>query len=65
METKIGEGMNIVEEFEKIPYIKNFIETFDVYYTNLGAYRFSKDDSTCYYLNGALRMYEMMSDKTN
>ena len=65
METKIGAPMNIVEEFEKIPYIKNFIETFDVYYTNLGGYKFRKDDSPCYYLNGALRMHEVMNDKSN
>lgn len=57
--------VDTIGEFEKIPYIKNFIETFDVYYTNLGAYRFSKDDSPCYYLNGALRMHEMMNDKAN
>ena len=50
---------DVIEEFEKIPYIKNFIETFDVYYTNLGAYHFSKDNSPCYYLNDALQMYDM------
>lgn len=56
---------SVIEDFENVPYIKNFIETFDVYYTNLGAYHFSKDNSPCYYLNGALRMYEMMNDKTD
>ena len=57
--------MNTIKDFEEIPYIKNFIETFDVYYTNLGAYHFSKDGSPCYYINGTLRMYEMMNDKSN
>lgn len=57
--------MKNIEDFEKTPYIKNFIETFDVYYTNLGGYKFKKDDEPCYYLNGALRMYEVMNGKTN
>ena len=51
--------MSYIKDFEKIFYIKNFIESFDVSYTNLGGYHFNKDKQPCYYLNGALQMYEM------
>ena len=51
--------MSYTKDFEKIFYIKNFIESFDVSYTNLGGYHFNKDKQPCYYLNGALQMYEM------
>ena len=57
--------MSVNKDFEKIPWVKNFIETFDVYYTNLGGYISRLDDKPCFYLNGALRMYEMMNDKSN
>ena len=57
--------MNLNKDFENIPWVKNFIETFDVYYTNLGGYISRLDDKPCFYLNGALRMYEMMNDKSN
>lgn len=51
--------MSYIKGFEKIAYIKNFIESFDVSYTNLGGYHFNKDKQPCYFLNGALQMYEM------
>lgn len=51
--------MNVVRNFEKLPYIKTHIEHFDVYHTNLGGYRYRKDDSPSFYLNGAFHMYEI------
>lgn len=53
--------MSANKGFENITWVKEFIQTFDVYYTNLGGYKFKKDDESCYYLNGALRMYEVMN----
>ena len=49
--------MSLVE-FEKHKVVKSFMEDCDVYYTNLGGYHYSKDDSPCYYLNGMLIMFE-------
>ena len=49
--------MSLVE-FEKHEVVKDFMDTLDVYYTNLGGYHYSKDDSPCYYLNGMLTMFE-------
>ena len=49
--------MSLVE-FEKHKVVKSFMDTLDVYYTNLGGYHYSKDDSPCYYLNGMLTMFE-------
>ena len=54
--------MSLVE-FEKHKVVKSFMETFDVYYTNLGGYHYSKDDSPCYYLNGMLTMFEEQQKK--
>lgn len=51
------------QEFENIDFIKNFIESFDVSYTNLGGYYFNKDKQPCYYLNGALRAFEFQQKK--
>lgn len=51
--------MNLVRNFEKLPYIKTHLEHFDVYYTNLGGYHYCKDDSPCFYLNGAFHMYDI------
>ena len=49
--------MSLVE-FEKHKVVKSFMDTLDVYYTNLGGYHYSKDGSPCYYLNGMLTMFE-------
>ena len=49
--------MSLVE-FEKQKVVKSFMDTFDVYHTNLGGYHYSKDGSPCYYLNGMLTMFE-------
>lgn len=57
--------MSVNKDFENISWVKDFMQTFDIYYTNLGGYKSRLDDKPCYYLNGALRMYEMMYDKTN
>ena len=51
------------EAFEKLPCIKNHLEHFDVYYTNLGGYLYSKDDTPCFYLNGAWMMYQEQQSK--
>ena len=54
--------MSLVE-FEKQKVVKSFMDTFDGYYTNLGGYRYSKDGSPCYYLNGMLTMFEEQQKK--
>ena len=46
------------EAFEKIPHIKDYLEHFNVYYTSLGGYFYTKDDTPCFYLNGAWMMYK-------
>ena len=46
------------EAFEKIQHIKDNLEHFDIYYTNLGGYLYTKDDTPCFYLNGAWMMYQ-------
>lgn len=51
------------QEFEKLDFIKNFIENFDVSHTNLGGYYFNKDKQPCYYLNGALWAFEFQQKK--
>ena len=51
------------ETFEKIIDIKNYLEYFDVYYTNLGGYFYAKDDTPCVYLNGAWMMYQEQHKK--
>ena len=51
------------ETFEKIPHIKNHLECFDVYYPNLGGYLYTKDNTPCFYLNGAWMIYEEQQDK--
>lgn len=50
-------------EFEKHGVVKDFMNIFDVYYTNLGGYHYSKDGSPCYYLNGMLTMFEEQQKK--
>lgn len=45
------------KEFEETELFAEFNEKFDIYYTNLGGYRFQKDDKPYFYLNGALAMY--------
>ena len=54
--------MSLVE-FEKHKVVKSFMNTLDVYYTNLGGYHYSKDGSPCYYLNGMLTMFEEQQKK--
>ena len=54
--------MSLVE-FEKHEVVKDFMDIFDVYHTNLGGYRYSKDGSPCYYLNGMLTMFEEQQKK--
>ena len=54
--------MSLVE-FEKHEVVKDFMDIFDVYYTNLGGYHYRKDDSPCYYLNGMLTMFEEQQKK--
>ena len=54
--------MSLVE-FEKHGVVKDFMNIFDVYYTNLGGYHYSKDGSPCYYLNGMLTMFEEQQKK--
>ena len=51
------------ESFEKIQHIKNRLEHFDIYYTNLGGYLYTKDNSPCFYLNGAFTMYQEQQSK--
>ena len=51
------------ENFEKIPHIKNHLEHFDIYYTNLGGYFYAKDNTPCFYLNGAFTMYKSQQKK--
>lgn len=55
--------MGSIVDFERITHIKNFIESFDVSYTNLGGYRFNIDNEPCYYLNGALWAFEFQQKK--
>lgn len=54
--------MSLVE-FEKHEVVKDFMDIFDVYHTNLGGYRYSKDGSPCYQLNGMLIMFEEQQSK--
>ena len=54
--------MSLVE-FEKHKVVKSFMDTLDIYYTNLGGYHYSKDRSPCYYLNGMLTMFEEQQKK--
>ena len=51
-----------IEDFENQDIVKYFLEHFDVYYTNLGGYRYTKDDSPCFFLNGMLTMFMEMKD---
>lgn len=51
------------ETFEKIQHIKDSLEHFDIYYSSLGGYRYSKDDTPCFYLNGAWMMYQEQQKK--
>ena len=51
------------EVFEKIQHIKDHLEHFDIYYSSLGGYRYAKDDTPCFYLNGALMMYQEQRSK--
>ena len=53
----------LIVEFEKHEVVKEFMDIFDVYHTNLGGYRYSKDDSPCYNLNGMLTMFEEQQKK--
>ena len=51
------------ESFEKLQHIKGYLEYHDVYYTNLGGYLYNKDDTPCFYLNGAWMMYREQQSK--
>ena len=51
------------EAFEKIQHIKDHLEHFDIYYSSLGGYRYSKDTTPCFYLNGAWMMYQEQQKK--
>lgn len=51
------------EAFEKLQHIKGYLEHFDVYYTNLGGYLYTKDNTPCFYLNGAWMMYQSQQKK--
>ena len=51
------------ESFEKIQHIKDYLEHFDVYYTDLGGYLYTKDGTPCFYLNGAWMMYKEQQQK--
>ena len=53
----------LIVEFEKHEVVKDFMDIFDVYHTNLGGYRYSKDGSPCYQLNGMLIMFEEQQKK--
>ena len=53
----------LIVEFEKHVMVKDFMDISDVYHTNLGGYRYRKDDSPCYYLNGMLTMFEEQQKK--
>ena len=53
----------LIVEFEKHEVVKDFMDIFDVYHTNLGGYHYSKDRSPCYYLNGMLTMFEEQQKK--
>lgn len=53
----------LIAEFEKQKVVKSFMDTLDVYHTNLGGYHYSKDGSPCYYLNGMLTMFEEQQKK--
>ena len=54
--------MSLVE-FEKQKVVKSFMDTLDVYHTNLGGYHYRKDGSPCYCLNGMLTMFEEQQKK--
>lgn len=45
------------EKFEENPKIKNFMENFEVKFSNLGGYQFI-DGKPCFWLNGAFEMFE-------
>lgn len=51
------------ESFEKIQHIKDHLEHFDIYYTSLSGYLYTKDDTPCFYLNGAWMMYQEQQKK--
>ena len=53
----------LIVEFEKHEVVKDFMDIFDVYHTNLGGYHYSKDRSPCFYLNGMLTMFEEQQKK--
>ena len=53
----------LIVGFEKHEVVKDFMDIFDVYHTNLGGYRYSKDGSPCYQLNGMLIMFEEQQKK--
>ena len=48
-------------DFEGTKLFTEFKEKFDIYYTNLGGYRFKKDGKCCFYLNGAWFMFQELS----
>ena len=54
--------MSLVES-EKHKVVKSFMDTLDVYHTNLGGYHYRKDASPCYYINGMLTMFEEQQKK--
>lgn len=49
------------DKFEKTKVYLRFNENFNVYHTNLGGYHFSSDKKPCYYLNGALEMFQELN----
>ncbi len=51
------------EAFEKIQRVKDHLEQFDIYYTSLGGYLYTKDTTPCFYLNGAWMMYCYEQDR--
>ena len=57
--------MKTVEElivgFEKTKLFMEFNEKFNIYYTNLGGYHFQKDGKCCFYLNGAISMFQELN----
>ena len=54
-----------IEDFENKDIVKDFLEHFDVYYTNLGGYKYTKDDSPCFFLNGMLSMFIELQKEIN
>lgn len=48
---------NLRKEFEENIMAKRFMNAIDVYYSNLGGYRYKLDNSPCYYLNGMFDMF--------